>query len=584
MKMRVKFLLFFLLASVAILLLISVYGNTLLREREQSEKASGYEASVQQLCTSTQLVMADMDQTLFNLYTSASLAQSLRKGLAAQTDMLNVQSDLRFMCHNSPYFTAMVAVDGDGNAAFGTSLVVDAAAPMLKLVRERADELESRITLWFTENGEVYLKKIVYEVSVLSRTGTIVTRMDREQAASVLGLDSKREGCVGVLTRDGTLLMHSEGMTETLAERALAAGGAGVQPVSRSIELDGESYWLTVRADPRDGWRVLHVVRMNELLSLSTSVSQASLYACFVAAALALALGLLMTHSLTRNVKKLLDAMTDVSDGNLDVRLNIHGRDEIGKLAGRFEWMLARLRESTAQMVLRATEKQQAEYELLELKYRSLQTQISPHFICNILSSINAFAIMGKAGEVSRLSVSASQYLRDNLQGAEQKFTSLRRELVFVDEYVVLYSAVYGDCFAVKTEIPEELLDSRVPNMLLQPLVENAFVHGSPPDTDGRQEVVISAQKIGERLALRVTDHGGGISPEIIKLVREANQTHQPDRKMLGFGLRSVLQRLRLLYGDAQSMTIECEPGKLSVIVIDIPCEIYRQTDASGRK
>ena len=123
---------------------------------------------------------------------------------------------------------------------------------------------------------------------------------------------------------------------------------------------------------------------------------------------------------------------------------------------------------------------------------------------------------MGRQKEVTTLAVRASQYLRDNLAVEEQRFTSLRTEIRYVEEYVYLYREIYGDENTLVTQVPPELLNCRVPGMLLQPLVENAFVHcGDLLNPCIR----ITAARSGDWLELNVIDNGGSFSEETIRTV-----------------------------------------------------------------
>ncbi|NLI21327.1 MAG: histidine kinase [Clostridiales bacterium] len=573
MKLRAKMLATYLLASSLVLMMIAAYGSTLLRQTVLADKTEGYDTYARQLCVSTRLVAADIEQSLFNVYQNAGLAELLLGSLPLTGKRLEAEQALRTMCLNSAYFHSMVAVDLAGNAYFGTTSITESAGPLTGMVLARREALDQTFTLWFVgEDGAVYLKKTLCDLTPLTFAGMLVTRVNAVQMKSTLGLDGDTDGATGVITREGALLLSAGGLTESqLAAVRQAVGDTGL-PVSRELTVEGVPSWLTVRTDSRYGWRIVHLSPLSVTLRVSRAVSEACLISGLIAATVAVILGALMTHSLTGNVRRLLTAMTEVSEGHFDARVDVRTKDEIGQLAERFRWMQGRLRESTAQMVERATEKQQAEYELLELRYRSLQAQISPHFICNILSSVNSLALMGKGQEVSRLSVSASQYLRDNMNGAEQKFTSLRAEILHVQEYITIYRAVYGEENALTVDVPEALLDGRVPNLLLQPLVENALVHGG--DAEARL-IRVAARRDGNRLLLLVSDNGGAIDPDVIRTIRRASADPVLTRRMKGFGLRCVLQRLRLLYGADQSLDIQCEPGRESRIRIDIPWQSY---------
>lgn len=573
MKLRVKILLTYLVAASVVLLMIAVYAGTILRQTLLSDKTEQYTTYTRQLCSSAKLVTADMEQSFFNLYQSVELAETLDAKMSEQTKRLEIEQDLRNMCQNNSYFTSMLAVDLSETMYFGTSSVIERPEPMIDLVRGRMDELNAYFSLWFAgEDGEVYLKKTVSDITPLQFTGFLVAHVDGTQLKSTLGLDGDIDGAAGVLTKQWSIVLHTGNLTEGQMEAVREAVGNTYLPVSREIKIDGKSYWLTVSSDSRYGWHIVHLVSFTEMLALSRSIARACILCGAIAAVIAMILGVMITHSLTGNVKRLLAAMTEVSSGNFEAESDVRGHDEIGELAERFRWMQGRLRETTRQMVQRATEKQQAEYEMLELKYRSLQSQISPHFICNILSSINSQALMGNREEISQLSVSASQYLRDNMNGVENKFTSLRAEIRYVREYISIYRAIYGDENVLTIDIEDSLLDGRVPNMLLQPLVENALVHGG---NEKSRSIRISARRDGERLILSVTDNGGTISPRVIDAIHKASINPTLTRKMKGFGLRCVLQRLRLLYGDDQHLNIRCDRGRESCIQIDIPWECY---------
>ncbi len=573
MKLRVKILLTYLAAASMVLLMIAVYAGTILRQTLLTDKTEEYNTYTRQLCSSTKLVTADMEQSFFNLYQSVALAETLDAKTTEQRKRLEIEQDLRNMCQNNSYFTSMLAVDLAGTMYFGTSSVIERPEPIISLVESRMDELNAYFSLWFAgDDGEVYLKKTVSDITPLQFTGFLVAHVDGAQLKSTLGLDGDIDGAAGVLTKQWTVVLQTGGLTEDRMEAVREAIGDTYLPVSREIKIDGKAYWLTVSSDSRYGWHIVHLVSFTEMLALSRSIARACVICGAIAAVIAMLLGAMITHSLTGNVKRLLAAMTEVSSGNFEEKIDVRGHDEIGELADRFRWMQGRLRETTKQMVQRATEKQQAEYEMLELKYRSLQSQISPHFICNILSSINSQALMGNWNEISQLSVSASQYLRDNMNGVENKFTSLRAEIRYVQEYISIYRAIYGDENVLAIDIEDSLLDGRVPNMLLQPLVENALVHGG---NEKSRNIRISACRGGGRLTISVTDNGGTISPQVIDAIQRASINPTLTRKMKGFGLRCVLQRLRLLYGDDQHLTIRCDRGRESRIQIDIPWECY---------
>ena len=116
--------------------------------------------------------------------------------------------------------------------------------------------------------------------------------------------------------------------------------------------------------------------------------------------------------------------------------------------------------------------------------------------------------------------------------------------------------------------------DCLVPNMILQPLVENALVHGYPlNDLDQMHEIFLSAEIEGNELIILLSDNGQGMSRELIETISRADADIEYSRRLKGFGLRGVLQRLHLLYGENHSFSINSKPGVITIITIRIPCQ-----------
>lgn len=578
MKLHLKIILTHAFTIILIMTGVVVYGNTVLRPRLLREQTAGYDAYVSQLCKSASIMLSDQEQRLFALYQNVSLAEELYSGDALSLKRLRVEQGLRTMCCNNSFFSSMLAVDQAGQTFYGTSAVTGQAATLLASYESRQAELESSQNYWFADSsGQICLKMPVCFVTPLRFTGLLLAQTGSGQMMSALGMDRAMQGKTCILTREGNLLLQTEALTQAEAEAVYAYAAQTALPISRRLDVGGVPYWLTVHTDTRYGWQAAHIIPLSESLRLADSICSTGIVFCLLVSLLTIVLAVIIAHSMTRNVKALQAAMSEVSCGHFDVSVDIRSKDEIGELARHFRWMQQRLKETTDQMIRHAVEQQEAEYALLDFKYRSLQAKISPHFICNILASVSSLAQMGRQKEVTTLAVRASQYLRDNLAVEEQRFTSLRTEIRYVEEYVYLYREIYGDENTLVTQVPPELLNCRVPGMLLQPLVENAFVHcGDLLNPCIR----ITAARSGDWLELNVIDNGGSFSEETIRAVEEINEEHMAVDRMKGFGLRSVLQRLRLLYGENQSLTIACDPGVESRIEIRIPFACYCVPDS----
>lgn len=179
--------------------------------------------------------------------------------------------------------------------------------------------------------------------------------------------------------------------------------------------------------------------------------------------------------------------------------------------------------------------------QLAEARLATLRTQIDPHFLFNTLNAVSALVERDPPG-VRRMIARLSELLRHSLEGAGEAEVTLAQELAFVDKYLEIMRIRFQGSLHVDTRIDEDVRDALVPNLILQPLVENAVKHGvSRLRGEGRIE--ITAHRSDGRVVLAVRDNGPGLSPA----PRE------------GVGVRNTRERLEQLYGDAQSFALR--PG-----------------------
>jgi two-component system LytT family sensor kinase len=172
---------------------------------------------------------------------------------------------------------------------------------------------------------------------------------------------------------------------------------------------------------------------------------------------------------------------------------------------------------------------------LAQAKLQALQMQLNPHFLFNTLHSISA--LMHKDVEAADSMITRlSDLLRAALAGADTQEVTLRQELSFLERYLEIEKIRFGPRLTVQLDIAPETLDAQVPNLILQPLVENAIRHGIEPRArPGRIE--LRAKRHADALALDVCDNGTGLAPG--RSIKE------------GVGLSNTRARLRELYGEA---------------------------------
>jgi two-component system LytT family sensor kinase len=195
---------------------------------------------------------------------------------------------------------------------------------------------------------------------------------------------------------------------------------------------------------------------------------------------------------------------------------------------------------------------------LLRARMDALSSQINPHFLFNTLNTVSALIRIDPdtaRGVVLKLSNILRRLLRKH-----ETFVPLREELSFIDDYLDIEVARFGeDNLDIVKEIDESTLETFIPSMLLQPMVENSLKHGLAPKLEGGR-ILLRTRSSKGRLVIEIADNGVGISEE-----------KMPHVYVEGIGLSNVRERLHVLYGEDFHLEIESREGQGTTIRIEVP-------------
>ena len=198
----------------------------------------------------------------------------------------------------------------------------------------------------------------------------------------------------------------------------------------------------------------------------------------------------------------------------------------------------------------------QLEAQLSQARLHALRMQLNPHFLFNALNSIAMLTRKNESANAVRMLAGLGDLLRHVLEDARADEVRLREELDFVGRYLDIERVRFGERLRVVNDIAEEALDAFVPNLVLQPLVENAIVHGLARKS-GPGSIEIAARRLGDRLVLSVTDDG----PGLISVVHDAP----------GVGLSNTRTRLEQLYGSQFALDMRNGANGGAVVTISLP-------------
>lgn len=197
-----------------------------------------------------------------------------------------------------------------------------------------------------------------------------------------------------------------------------------------------------------------------------------------------------------------------------------------------------------------------------QAELRALQAQINPHFLFNSLNTIAMFTRTNPK-EARRLLLQFAEFFRSSL-GRQDALVTLNQELDYINSYLALEKARFGDRLRVFEDVEDASADCQIPALSIQPLVENAVKHGL--EREGRLTIEISAKLIGDKLLISVRDDGRGIPSEELDKVLDFGYG-----KGNGIGLSNVNERLRGLYGEESALKIDSAAGCGTEVSFKIP-------------
>ena len=271
----------------------------------------------------------------------------------------------------------------------------------------------------------------------------------------------------------------------------------------------------------------------------------------------------LTTNVLMRKLKIISRHVRKIQQGDLQAEIPLSGSDEFSALALSFNKMLRSLRDIIARLVKEETAAKTAELG-------ALQAQIDSHFLYNTLENIKMKAVLQNRGEIAGDITALGKIMRYNLSW-KSAFVSLSDELEHIRNYFSLYNLRNGNRFRLEIDAADKFLRIRIHKMLLQPLVENALLHG----LHGRKEGTVRLRVYRETsfFCFTVEDDGVGFSPGDFK--RLVEEETPPDEKPggaphNGIALKNVYDRLLLYYGDDAEMYPVSEAGRFTRMIIKI--------------
>lgn len=374
------------------------------------------------------------------------------------------------------------------------------------------------------------------------------------------GISFGNKGYIFILDVNGNLIYHPQ--------QQLLYSGLKTEKIQEVLESkessfvteDGKLY--SISKSRETGWTVVGVSYIDDLLKNSDETGRIYIISAVMILLAALVLAYVLSYGITKPIMLLGDSMKEVEKGHFDhAVLEVSGQNEIARLSAAFNMMITEIKHLMEQNVEEQRQKRKSEL-------RALQAQINPHFLYNTLDSIIWMAEWGKTKEVVLMTSSLAKLLRQSISN-QNELVRVEEEVEYTRSYLTIQKMRYKDKLEYDIQVSPEVLDQKIPKLVLQPLVENAIYHGIKYK-EGKGIVRIEGWLERKELILRILDDGIGMTEEQLAKIFEKRET---DIRKNGVGVLNVHERIQLYYGKDYGLRFSSTLGEGTVVEVHIPCE-----------
>ena len=325
----------------------------------------------------------------------------------------------------------------------------------------------------------------------------------------------------------------------------------------------GETVYAGFYSITEPKWYMVTILPSQPLINQSNQIILQLLGIYLAILIFAIVLANFLARSITNRLSSVISQMKKVRQGPPVPMESPQAHDEIGDLIDTYNYMTRKMDE-LIQKQAKASE------DLRIAEFNSLQAQINPHFLYNTMDMINWLALQGHTSEVSTAVQNLSRFYKLTLS-RKKGISTIEREEEHVSIYISLQNMRYHDSIDFISDIPDELLEYQIPKLTLQPVVENAILHGILEKETKSGTIVLTGWLEDTDVVLLISDDGVGISPE--KMSTILSGTGQSSSGGTNIAIYNTHRRLQILYGQKYGLTYTSTPGQGTEVQIRIPAK-----------
>ncbi len=470
----------------------------------------------------------------------------------------NIKSNLKTIDQTSKFPTFHIVSVGINGTAFVSTqerLNYTSVELMNHPIAQKSVANPNKLFFAFSNSGltaSLYNKNVIMAVKQLkdpyssTNFGTIYVSIDENDFFSMYEGTVSEGNRILVMSSDGTII--SSNVKEIVGKQNSKILNYAIQNVRTqnryiSADYDGKPSVLIARYLPIYDVYIVNVVDKSFLLKDFLKLQPLMFMGCFVVICTIVPLVFFITRRITHPLTALVKHMKKSKAGNFRPLLDIQGSYEVRELQQVYNLMVDKIEIYVNNLVEEQKKRRKSEIH-------ALQMQINPHFLYNTLASIKYLSWQGNKEAVTETINALIRLLQNTISKTDEEIT-VREELLNLQSYVTINHARYGNSIDVAYHFDEDCMDCKIPKLIIQPFIENAFFHAYQQKHSGCIRIFMRIKD--EKLICEVIDDGDGISSETYDaLTNEGVSKYH----FSGIGIRNVDERLKMIYGDGYGIKL----------------------------
>lgn len=418
---------------------------------------------------------------------------------------------------------------------------------------------------WKVDDGKIYIHRAIRGRNSLELIGFITMSL-REDYLEELIRTAAMDRFTFVFNEYDQLVFQNQ------REQPLSIPTHEVLGFSKELEQNASTYvnvesygqmMLTTHQSQYSLWKTVSLIPLNSITEGPRALAQWIIMIGIAGILLGSLIIWFSSNRLIQPLKDLKRMMAYAERDQFNVRVNILRNDEFGLLGRSFNNMMEKINHLISEVYHKELSRKEAEY-------KALKAQINPHFLYNTLETIRGLAEFGENETIERVVVALSKLLKGSISNTKDLDT-VREELDYIKAYLAIQNTRFQNKVEVLVDVDPAILDRTLPRFILQPLIENAFLHGMEKKI-GKGNLIIKGYALKDSMKFEIIDDGVGMDQErLTQLFSSKHRAADEDRRGTGTGLLNVHERLKMLYGEPYGLRVQSSENVGTLIEVHIP-------------